>query len=274
MSLFDKDDVRRHYYVKPGTKPDLDALDPGDTAIAPDKDTAKAQLKADADAIDRLQDRLYAEGQRALLVILQGMDTSGKDGTVRAVFGRTGPNGVSVTSFKKPSEVELAHDFLWRVHRACPQRGTFGIFNRSHYEDVLVGRVRKLAPADAIEHRYDQINGFESLIASSTRIVKFMLHISKHEQRNRLQARLDEPDKRWKFDPDDLENRALWTDYMRAYERVLHRCSTDVAPWFIIPADHKWARNAAVAAITRRTLEEMDPRYPEVDWDPKEYSIP
>ncbi len=265
--------LRHRLIVRPRKTVDLTAFDPADTSHVGDKDDAKEQLAQDAAAIDALQDRLYAEGKRALLVILQGTDTSGKDGTVRAVFGTTGPTGVDLTSFKRPSEEELAHDFLWRVHKACPLRGTIGIFNRSHYEDVLIGRVRKLAPPEVIEHRYDQINAFEDMISSSTRIVKFMLHISKGEQKERLQARLDEPDKRWKFNAGDIEERAYWDDYQKAYETVLSRCSTRKAPWYVIPADKKWARNAAIAAIVRATLEDMDPRYPEPDWKPSDFKL-
>ena len=178
--------------------------------------------RADAAEIDRLQDILYAEGRRALLVVLQGTDTSGKDGTIRDVFNATGPLGVHVTAFGAPSEEELAHDYLWRVHRACPRRGTIGIFNRSHYEDVLVVKVRKLAPAEEIEPRYDQINAFEKmLVENGTRILKFMLHISKEEQRERLQERLDDPDKHWKFNPADLDDREHWDDFQAAYETML-----------------------------------------------------
>ena len=273
MKLFGHDDIRRHFVVKPGAKVDLSDHDPGDVGHAGEKDDAKDRLVRDADAIDALQERLYAEGQRALLVILQGTDTSGKDGTVRSVFGATGPTGVVLTSFKKPSEEELAHDFLWRIHKAVPRRGTIGIFNRSHYEDVLVGRVRKLASKDVIEHRYDQINAFEDMISSSTRVVKFMLHISKEEQRERLQSRLDEPHKHWKFNPGDLEDRALWDEFMRAYEIMLGRCSTKVAPWYVIPADKKWARNVVIAAIVRRTLEDMDPKYPTPDWNASDFVL-
>ncbi len=268
-----RQDIRRHFIVKPRSKVDLGALDPADTSHVRDKEIAKERLKEDAQAIDALQERLFAEGSRALLVILQGTDTSGKDGTVRGVFGSTGPTGVALTSFKKPSEEEVAHDFLWRVHKACPQRGMIGIFNRSHYEDVLVGKVRKLALPAAIEHRYDQINAFEDLISSSTHIVKFMLHISKEEQKERLQARLDDPHKHWKFNPADLQDRLLWDEYMRAYETVLSRCSTKVAPWYVIPSDKKWARNAVIAAIVRRTLEDLDPRYPKPDWEPKDFEL-
>lgn len=267
-------DLRKRLLVKPRATVTLSDIDPSETAhVGTDKEIAKEQTETDAEAIDVLQDRLYAEGKRALLVILQGMDTSGKDGTVRAVFGRTGPLGITVTAFKKPSEDELAHDFLWRVHKACPQRGTIGIFNRSQYEDVLIGRVRKLATPEVIEHRYDQINAFEDMISSSTRIVKFMLHISKDEQRARLQSRLDEPHKRWKFDPGDIQEREVWDEYMQAYETMLSRCSTAIAPWYVIPADKKWARNAAIATIVRATLEEMDPRYPVPDWDPNDFKL-
>jgi PPK2 family polyphosphate:nucleotide phosphotransferase len=266
-------DLRKHFIVEPGTKVDLSRIDPGDTSRVGDKEGAKARLEEDAVEIDRLQDRLFAEGQHALLIILQGMDTSGKDGTIRAVFRATGPAGVLVKAFNRPTPEELAHDFLWRIHRACPQRGTIGIFNRSQYEDVLVGRVRKLAPKEVIEHRYNQINAFEDLIASSTKVLKFMLHISKEEQGERLKARLDDPKKHWKFDPGDLEDRKLWDDYMNAYEQVLSRCSTEVAPWYVIPSDRKWARNAAIASIVRRTLEELDPKYPQPTWDPNEFKV-
>jgi PPK2 family polyphosphate:nucleotide phosphotransferase len=267
-------DVRDKWIVRPGSRVRLSEIDPGDTSSLPSKHDAKERLSQDAEAIDALQDLLYAERKRSLLIILQGMDTSGKDGTVKNVFSATGPLGVDVTAFGRPSAEEMAHDFLWRVHAACPARGMIGIFNRSHYEDVLVGRVRKLAPADVIERRYDQINAFEAVLAASgTRILKFMLHISKDEQRERLQARLDHPAKRWKFDPGDLEDRALFGRYMEAYEQVLERCSTETAPWYVIPADHKWARNAAIAAIVRQTLEDMDPRPPKVDWDPNDYTV-
>jgi PPK2 family polyphosphate:nucleotide phosphotransferase len=266
-------DLRKHFIAKPGSKIDLRRIDPADTSLVGHKDEAKARLEEDAAEIDALQDRLYAEGKHALLIVLQGMDTSGKDGTVRAVFGATSPLGVSVTAFNRPTPEELAHDFLWRIHRACPRRGTIGIFNRSQYEDVLVGRVRKLAPAEVIEHRYDQINAFEDMIASSTKVLKFMLHISKEEQAERLQARLDDPRKHWKFDPADLEDRKLWDEYMHAYEHVLSRCSTKIAPWYVVPSDKKWARNVAISSIVRRTLEEMDPHFPKPDWDAAEFKV-
>ena len=253
----------------------LAAHDPRDSSAFDDKEKAKEQLAVDAVAIDGLQDRLFAEGKQALLVVLQGIDCSGKDGTVRAVFNPSGPLGVTVKSFGVPSEVERAHDYLWRVHQACPAKGYIGVFNRSHYEDVLVVKVEKLAAADAIERRYDEINAFEKLIANSgTRILKFMLNISKEEQAVRLQERVDDPTKQWKFKPSDLATRAKWADYMVAYETAISRCSTEHAPWHIIPADRNWVRNSAIARIVRETLEEMNPQYPlPKDWDPKAIKI-
>jgi len=262
------------FRIEPGKRAHLNRRDPGDLKAFSDRKAAAEQSVKDGDAIDISQYRLYAEGKRALLVVLQGTDTAGKDGTIKHVFKETGARGVVVTAFKKPSEEELAHDFLWRVHLAAPRRGFIGIFNRSHYEDVLVGRVRKLAPKDEIEKRYGQINAFEKMLAENgAKILKFMLHISKKEQRERLQARLDEPRSRWKFNPSDLEDRKLWDKFMAAYELALDKCSTAWAPWHVIPADHKWARNAAIAAIVRETLEEMNPQYPKPDWDPKSFVI-
>ena len=214
-------------------------------------------------SIAELQQRLYAEGKRALLIILQGMDTSGKDGTVRHVLSGVNPQGCRVTSFKAPTAEELAHDFLWRIHRAVPAKGEIGVFNRSQYEEVLIVRVHELAPADVWSTRYEQINGFEqTLTAAGVTILKFFLHISKAEQRDRLQARLEDKTKNWKFNPGDLAERKLWPDYQHAYEDALCRCSTKAAPWFIIPANKKWFRNLAVSSIIRETLEEMHPRFP------------
>jgi PPK2 family polyphosphate:nucleotide phosphotransferase len=260
--------------VTPGSRVSLADHDPRDASLLGDEEAARARTKDDAVAIDILQDRLYGERRRALLVILQGTDTSGKDGTIRKVFNATGPLGVGVHAFGRPSEAELGHDYLWRAHLACPRRGSIGIFNRSHYEDVLVAKVRGLAPAEEIERRYSQINAFEQmLVENGTTILKFMLRISKKEQGKRLQERLDDPDKRWKFNPGDLEDREHWDAYIAAYETMLERCSTPHAPWHVIPADRKWARNAAVAAIVRATLEEMDPQYPRPDWDPEDYRV-
>jgi PPK2 family polyphosphate:nucleotide phosphotransferase len=262
------------FRIKPGTRAHLDRRDPDDLKAFSDRKAAEKQGVKDGEVIDTLQDRLYAEGKRALLVVLQGIDSAGKDGTIKHVFKETGARGVVVTAFKKPSEEELAHDFLWRAHVAAPRRGFIGIFNRSHYEDVLVGRVRKLAPKDEIEARYEQINAFEKILADNgTRILKFMLHISKKEQAERLQERLDKPNHRWKFNPSDLDDRKLWDEYQAAYDVMLDRCSTAWAPWQVIPANHKWARNAAIAAVVRETLEEMNPQYPKPDWDPKSFVI-
>jgi PPK2 family polyphosphate:nucleotide phosphotransferase len=271
----EKKPFAKDFILTPGKACDLGKFDPRHDGAFENKDKAKEGLAADAIAIDELQNRLYAEGKRALLVVLQGIDCSGKDGTVRSVFSACGAMGISITSYKAPSEEERAHDYLWRVHHACPPKGLIGIFNRSHYEDVLVVKVEKLASADAIEQRYEEINQFEKLLAhSGTRILKFMLHVSKEEQAVRLRERVDDPKKQWKFKPSDLATRAKWDDYMKAYEVALSRCSTEWAPWHIIPADRNWVRNAAIARIVRETLEEMAPQYPGPDgWNPGEVKI-
>jgi PPK2 family polyphosphate:nucleotide phosphotransferase len=266
--------VLKKFCVEPGEKIRLRDRNPRDKSLFGDEQETKAATAALAKDIDTLQDRLYAEGSRALLVILQGTDTSGKDGTIRSVFNATGPLGVSVHAFGPPSRLELEHDYLWRIHAACPRRGTIGIFNRSHYEDVLIGKVRKLASEEVFEQRYEQINAFEKmLVETGTTILKFMLHISKDEQKERLQARLDDPAKHWKFNPSDLEDREHWDEYQAAYEIMLNRCSTEWAPWHVIPADRKWVRNAAIATIVKATLEEMDPQYPKVSWDPGDFKV-
>jgi len=233
-----------------------------------DRVAAEAEMEDDARRIDALQDVMYAQGKHALLCIFQAMDCGGKDGTIRKVFGKVDPIGIVATAFKKPSERELAQDYLWRVHRAVPRRGFIGIFNRSHYEDVLVVRVHGLAPAAAIERRYDQINAFEKhLSENGVTILKFFLHISKDEQKKRLQERIDDPKKRWKFNAGDLEERAWWPQYMQAYELALARCSTRWAPWYVIPADRNWYRNAVVARIVRKALEDLDLEYPKPSGD-------
>ncbi len=263
------------FRVEPGQRVDLSKHDPRDTGGFADKEAAKTRIAADALAIDVLQNRLYADGKQALLVVLQGMDCAGKDGTIRAVFFSSGPIGVVATPFKAPTQEELAHDFLWRIHKACPPRGTIGLFNRSHYEDVLIARVKKLATPDALEQRYEQINQFEKhLSQNGTRILKFMLNISKDEQKKRLEDRVTDETKRWKFNPEDLTDRALWEDYRQAYELALTRCSTQDAPWHIVPADHHWARNAIVARIVCERLEGMAPEFPKPQgWDPKTIKI-
>jgi PPK2 family polyphosphate:nucleotide phosphotransferase len=274
MSKIDWKKIDAAVRVEPGATAPLRRRDASDDTLFPDKDEAKEHTEQCAKEIDALQDRLYAEQKRSLLVVLQGIDTSGKDGTVRGVFNACGPLGVNVKAFGKLSELELRHDYLWRVHVAAPRHGMIQLFNRSHYEDVLVVRVRRFAPAEQIEQRYEQINAFEKhLTENGVTILKFMLHISKDEHKKRLQERLDDPAKHWKFNPGDLEDRELWDDFQRAYEIALERCSTEHAPWRVVPADKKWRRNAIIASIVRGTLEEMGPQYPKVDWKPEDFSI-
>ncbi len=261
--------VERYRVATNKKKISLGDFDTRDKSCFPDRDEAEAQTADDITRIAELQNRLYAESRQALLIVLQATDTGGKDSTIRKVLGPINPQGVRVTSFKAPTSIELAHDYLWRIHQAVPAKGMIGVFNRSHYEDVLVVKVHGLAPKEAIEKRYDQINDFERHLAENhVTMLKFFLHISKAEQKERLQARLDDPEKHWKFNPRDLEEREHWKDYEDAFEIALSRCSTSRAPWYVIPADRKWYRNAVIARIIRRTLEEMDPRYPEIDYDP------
>jgi len=251
--------------VRPGSTVDLDAVDPAATPGAPGrKDATLAALPALTEELAELQDRLAAEARRSLLVVLQAPDAGGKDGTIRHVFHGVNPQGTRVHSFKAPAGDERTHDFLWRVHRAVPAAGEIGIFNRSHYEDVLAVRVRKLVAPAVWKARFELINGFEALLAhEGTTIVKLYLHISKGEQQARLQQRLDDPDKRWKFRPEDLADRALWDQYRAAYNEALTRTAKGEAPWFVVPADHKWYRNWAVTVILVETLKKMDPHYPQ-----------
>lgn len=228
------------------------------------KAEAEERLQAARDRLRELQSVLYAEHRHALLIVLQAMDAGGKDGTIRHVMRGVNPQGVRVTSFKTPTPEELDHDFLWRIHPHVPGKGMIGIFNRSHYEDVLIVRVEQLVPRAVWEARYDHINHFERLLADSgVTIVKFFLHISKEEQKKRFLARLHEPDKRWKFSKGDLAVREKWDDYMRAYEDALTRCNTPWAPWHIVPADRKWYRNLVIAETLVETLEGLNMRYPE-----------
>lgn len=264
MAAMQLGSLRRYQLTGVHKVPRLADIDPGDVSgIAGQRHEIESATVADVAEIDRLQEILYAEGKRALLIILQGMDTSGKDGTVRSVFGTTNPAGVHVTRFRSPSEEELSHDYLWRIHESVPAAGMIGVFNRSHYEDVLIVRVHHLAPSERIEARYRQINEFERhLTENGVTILKFFLHISKKEQKERLQARLDDRTKRWKFSHSDLAERKYWDDYWAAYQLVLERCSTEWAPWFVVPADHKWYRNAVVARVVRAALDALDPHYP------------
>jgi PPK2 family polyphosphate:nucleotide phosphotransferase len=250
--------------VGPGTKVHLDKVDPRSTDGAPGDKAATMALSDDLiGQVAGLQERLYAEGRRSLLVVLQAMDAGGKDGTIEHVFRGLNPVGCRVVSFKVPTEEERSHDFLWRIHAKTPATGEVVVFNRSHYEDVLVVRVHNLVPEDVWRPRYELINGFEAnLAAAGTRIVKLYLHISKEEQARRLQERLDDPTKRWKFRAGDLEERARWDDYMAAFEEAITRTSTAAAPWHVVPADRKWYRNWAVTRILLETLEDMDPQYP------------
>jgi PPK2 family polyphosphate:nucleotide phosphotransferase len=254
-------------WIVPSDRPfSLAARDPGDTRGAPgDEDATREAVGALKDHLRALQDRLYAESERALLVVLQAMDAGGKDGAIKHVFRCVNPQGVRVTSFIRPTEDELAHDFLWRVHAATPAQGVIGIFNRSHYEDVLVARVRELVPEHVWRARYDHINAFEALLAQDgrTHVLKVFLHISAEEQAERLRERLERPDKRWKFRREDVSEREHWDDYMAAYQEAIERTSTEHAPWYVVPADHKWFRDWAVTRIVIETLEAMDPRYPE-----------
>jgi PPK2 family polyphosphate:nucleotide phosphotransferase len=210
--------------------------------------------------------RLFAEAKRAVVVVLQGIDTSGKDGTIRMLASGVSPQCLDVKSFKAPSSVELSHDFLWRVHTAVPPHGKIGIFNRSHYEDVVVVRVRKLVPKNVWEGRYAQINAFEKLLnEGGLTFVKCFLHISKDEQRERLADRLADPQKQWKLGPSDLEDRRLWGDFTKAYEDALTECNTEHSPWHIVPANRKWYRNLVVARLVRQSLERLDPQFPRFD---------
>lgn len=238
------------------------------------KKDAKASLEEDALAINELQDAMFAGKAGALLVVLQGIDTSGKDGTTKDCFKYTSPLGVNVFGFGKPTEEELAHDYLWRLHLRAPKRGYIHVFNRSQYEDVLVVKVRNLAPAKQVEQRYEQINAFEKLLAENgTRVLKLMLHLSKEEQGERLRERLEVPAKRWKFNPGDLEDRKLWDQYQEAYETALQRCSTPHAPWHVVPADSRTRRGAIAARLIRGELEAMKPGYPDPGYRPDQFEI-
>ncbi|OLC06506.1 MAG: polyphosphate kinase [Candidatus Rokubacteria bacterium 13_1_40CM_2_68_8] len=254
--------------VPSGRHVQLAKWDPDDTVGHKKGAATEDALTQGIARLDELQYVMYADQRHALLVVLQGMDAAGKDGTIRHVMSGFNPQGCHVTAFKRPSAEEAAHDFLWRVHRAVPARGDIAIFNRSHYEDVLVARVRQLVPRDVWSQRYDQINRFEALLAENgVTVVKFFLHISKEEQKRRFEERLKDPTKQWKLAPEDFDDRKYWDDYAAAYEDVLGRCSTDVAPWFVIPANKKWFRNLAVSRILVHTLERLDLKFPKPSFD-------
>ena len=262
-----------HLKIVPGKKVRLDRMDPDSSRKVPERERADAQMQEAAEEIGRYQDRLYAEGRQSLLVVLQGMDGSGKDGTVRRVFDAVNPTGVQVTSFKVPNSEELRHDFLWRCHAKVPPRGYIGVFNRSYYEDVLVVRVHAehLLPPELRnekgewERRFAMINSFEALLSDTgTRILKFFLHISKEEQRERFKARQKDPEKHWKLAAGDFVERGFWDAYQVAYEKMLAGTSTENAPWYVVPANHKWVRNHIIARIVAGALREMKPRMPEI----------
>jgi PPK2 family polyphosphate:nucleotide phosphotransferase len=249
--------------VAPGDRPELGKRDPGSKLGMKDKAAGVERLEKLVEELADLHNRLWAEASRSVLLILQGLDASGKDGTIRHILTGVNPQGCRIVSFKPPSETELAHDYLWRVHANCPARGELGIFNRSHYEDIVAVRVRGLAAKHVWSRRAHHVREFERvLVDEGTRVVKVFLHVSKDEQRARLQERLDDPAKRWKFQPGDLDDRKLWDDYTAAYEDTIAATSTEWAPWYVVPADHNWVRNTAVASVLVAALKEMDPRLP------------
>jgi PPK2 family polyphosphate:nucleotide phosphotransferase len=256
------------YLIPPHTNIKLSDCDPDATGKFKDKDEADAVLLKHRQKLFELQELLYADASRALLVVLQGMDSAGKDGTIRHIFTGVNPQGCQVTGFKQPTPEELSHDFLWRVHRTVPARGMIGIFNRSHYEDVLVVRVHGRLSMREVSARFDEINSFEDMLArNGTVILKFFLHISRDEQKKRLEERLDEPNKHWKVSPSDLKERKYWDAYVRAYQDVFRHCSAKHAPWYIIPANKKWYRNVTISRILIDTLSDLKLKYPKPKFD-------
>lgn len=261
------------FRVKPGKRMHLADIDPSHTGQHKKKSSALTDIRKYARRLRELQYLLYAEGKRGLLICLQAMDTGGKDGTIRHVLGYMNPQGCRVQSFKVPSTEEAGHDFLWRIHRVTPSLGEVVIFNRSHYEDVLVTRVHKLIPKKRWQARYDSINAFEQYLCENRiHILKFFLHISKEEQLKRFKQRLDDPNRHWKISEADYAERPYWDAYQQAYEDALNRCSTESAPWFVIPADHKWFRNLTISRIVVEYLEGLDMRFPEPQVDIEEIS--
>ena len=264
-------DYRKKFRVEPGSRVSLAQLDPSFTGKNASESNVADVLADDARRLRLLQDRLWAEHARAVLIVLQAMDAGGKDGTISHVFAAINPQGTFVHSFKEPTPLEQAHDFLWREHRAAPAHGEIGIFNRSYYEAVLVERVDQLVPKKVWSKRYERINDFEKTLGQSgTVVLKFFLHISPDEQLRRFADRLNDPHKQWKISAADYSERTRWDEYMGAYKDLLERCSTDEAPWYVIPANHKWFRNLAVSRILVDTLDELDPRYPKPSVDLEE----
>lgn len=264
------------YHVKPGSKVDLGKIDSNERELFTDggKDESPEAFDKLQAELQQLQKLLYAQNKQRILVVMQAMDTGGKDGCIKHVFSRVDPQGIHVRSFKKPDEEELARDFLWRVHDKVPRDGQLVIFNRSHYEDIIAVKVKKLFPDKVWKQRYRHIVEFERMLAEEgTTIVKIYLHISKDEQKERLESRLENPDKHWKFNPDDLKDRELWSDFMETYEELLSRTSTEYAPWYVVPANRKWYRNLVVARIMVDTLKKLDMKFPEIDWDPADMVV-
>ena len=265
--------LRDRLLVKPGSTVNLADVDPNET-FGHVKVTAEVRVAADLERLTSLQERLWAEHRHRVLIVLQGIDASGKDGTITHVMRAFNPLGCRVVGFGVPNPVELAHDYLWRVHQVVPGNGEISVFNRSHYEAVLVERVHSLVPQEVWSRRYDKINAFEQmLVEEGTTILKFFLHIDRDEQKRRLQARVSNPTKRWKFKMGDLAERKLWADYMAAFNEALMRCSTEQAPWFVIPANHNWFRNLAVGDIAAASLDALDPKYPPGEQIPKDLKI-
>ncbi|MGA2627700.1 MAG: polyphosphate kinase 2 family protein [Candidatus Bathyarchaeia archaeon] len=264
--------LERTLLVRPGKNFRLRDHDPDDTLGYRNDGQTQAALKKHLERLDKLQYLLYASKKCALLIVLQAVDSGGKDGTIRHVMSGVNPQGCRVTSFKKPTPEEAAHDFLWRIHKAVPERGEIGIFNRSHYEDVLVVRVHKLVPESVWSRRYKEINRFEKiLVENNVKILKFHLHISREEQLKRFKQRLEDPAKYWELSPADFQERRYWNRYMTAYEDVLKFCSTEWAPWYLIPANHKWFRNLAVSQIIVETLEGLNMKFPKPAFDVSKY---
>ncbi len=253
--------------IKPGTKIDLRKLRP-DLDLRLTKEDGEERLEKDLKELEDLQYKFFADGSKGLIIVLQGIDTAGKDGTIRKVMSAFNPQGVYVKSFKAPEGQEKFHDYLWRVHEACPPRGSIAIFNRSHYEDVLVTRVHKIISEDKVKKRLGHINDFERmLVDEGTVIIKFFLNISKEEQLERLKSRLDDPSRNWKFSTEDIRERALWDDYIKVFNDTLTSTNTSVAPWWVVPSDNKWIRNLVVSEVIRRTFRDMRLAWPIPEFD-------
>ncbi|MUH00035.1 polyphosphate kinase 2 family protein [Scytonema sp. UIC 10036] len=254
------------YQVRPDKPIVLAKIDPNASENYKNKKDVEDELEYQRQRLQNLQERLYAEHQRSLLIVLQAMDTGGKDGTIKHVFSGINPQGCQVWSFKTPSQEESSHDFLWRYHHRVPQQGMISIFNRSHYEDVLIVRVKQLVPQEVWEKRYQLINEFEYMLTlNKIKIIKFFLHISKDEQKRRLESRLQNPDKHWKFSHSDIKERLFWDEYQTAFEDAINHCSTAYAPWYVVPANKKWYRNLVVARTITDTIEAMNPQYPKAE---------